>query len=96
MQEHKNKIDVLIDDKIYTLVGVESEEYMQKVADYINTKYEDIRKLDFSKSLSDQNVSVLVSVNVVDDLLKSRENEIKLMQENRALRERLDRMNRHR
>ena len=34
----KNRAEVLIDGKIYTLSGYESEEYLQKVATYINSK----------------------------------------------------------
>ena len=34
----KNNTEVIIDGKIYTLSGYESEEYLQKVAGYINNK----------------------------------------------------------
>ena len=42
----KNKTEVLIDGKIYTLSGYESEEYLQRVATYINNKLAELKKLD--------------------------------------------------
>lgn len=38
----KKDIQVLIGGKIYTLSGYESEEYLQKIALYINNKMEEI------------------------------------------------------
>ena len=34
----KNNTEVIIDGKVYTLSGYESQEYLQKVATYINDK----------------------------------------------------------
>ena len=42
----KNKTEVLIAGKIFTLIGYESEEYLQKVATYINNKIAEFKKLD--------------------------------------------------
>ena len=39
----KNETEVLIGGKTYTLSGYESEEYLQKVALYINGKITDFR-----------------------------------------------------
>lgn len=39
----KNKTEVLIDGKIYTLSGYESEEYLQRVATYINNKLAELK-----------------------------------------------------
>ncbi|OGO85440.1 MAG: hypothetical protein A2Y22_09225 [Clostridiales bacterium GWD2_32_59] len=95
----KNKIDVTIDGKSNTLVGVESVEYMQRVASYIDKKYSDIRKMDFAKGMSTQNISIIASVNVTDDyfkaILKNREYESKtsqLMQENRILKDKIEKL----
>lgn len=41
----KNRAEVLIGGKIYTLSGYESEEYLQKVATYINNKLAEFKKL---------------------------------------------------
>ena len=36
--EQKNKIEVIISGRVYTLMGEESQEYIQKVAWYIDKK----------------------------------------------------------
>ncbi|MCR5331762.1 MAG: cell division protein ZapA [Lachnospiraceae bacterium] len=38
MANKRNDTEVFINNKKYTLSGFESEEYLQKVAAYINTK----------------------------------------------------------
>ena len=40
----KNDIPVVINNKVYTLSGFESEEYLQKVAAYINNKLAEFNK----------------------------------------------------
>ena len=37
----KNDIPVVINNKVYTLSGFESEEYLQNVASYINGKIQE-------------------------------------------------------
>lgn len=66
----KNKIEVLIGGKIYTLVGKETQEYMQNLALYINKKMEQISSVDSSKRLDTNMISVLTSLNVADELFK--------------------------
>jgi cell division protein ZapA len=46
-----NNIEVIINNKRYTLRGYESEEYLQKVASYINNKHQEFKKQDFYKLL---------------------------------------------
>lgn len=41
----KKDIQVLIGGKIYTLSGYESEEYLQKIALYINNKMEEMDQI---------------------------------------------------
>ena len=67
----KNKIEVLIGGKVYTLVGIESDEYMQRIALYIDKKMNEIRKTDLSKKLSTNAIAILTSINVADDLFKA-------------------------
>ena len=38
MSAAKNNAEVLIGGKVYTLSGFESEEYLQQVATYLNSK----------------------------------------------------------
>ena len=68
----KNKTDVLIDGKIYTLSGYESEEYLQRVATYINNKLAELKKLDGYGRLSQENKSILLELNVADDYFKAK------------------------
>ena len=42
----KNKVQVKIDGVMVTIVGIESEEYMTKVAEYIDKKMAEIKKSD--------------------------------------------------
>ena len=42
----KNNTEVIIDGKVYTLSGYESQEYLQKVATYINDKIAEFKMLD--------------------------------------------------
>ena len=69
----KNKIEVLIGGKVYTIVGDESEEYMQRIALYIDKKMDEVNKAESSKALSTNMVTILTSINVADDLFKTNE-----------------------
>ncbi|QHQ62486.1 cell division protein ZapA [Anaerocolumna sedimenticola] len=71
-----NNIEVIINNKRYTLLGYESEEYLQKVASYINNKHMEFKKQDFFKSLDSEMKSVLMEINIADDYFKTR-NQIK-------------------
>ncbi|HOA80955.1 MAG TPA: cell division protein ZapA [Defluviitaleaceae bacterium] len=68
--DKKNKIEVIINGKVYTLVGNESEEYIQRVALYIDKKMSEIKKSEAAKSLSTNMIAILTSINVADDLFK--------------------------
>ena len=68
----KNKTEVLIDGKIYTLSGYESEEYLQRVATYINNKLAELKKLDGYGRLSQENKSILLELSVADDYFKAK------------------------
>lgn len=68
--EKKNKIEVVINGKVYTLVGNESEEYIQRVALYIDKKMNEIKNAEASKTLSTSMIAILTSINVADDLFK--------------------------
>ncbi|MGB8455020.1 MAG: cell division protein ZapA [Anaerocolumna sp.] len=71
-----NNIEVIINNKRYTLRGYESEEYLQKVASYINNKHLEFKKQDFYKLLDSEMKSVLMEINIADDYFKIR-NQIK-------------------
>lgn len=67
-----NNIEVIINNKRYTLRGYESEEYLQKVASYINNKHAEFKKQDFYKLLDSEMKAVLMEINIADDYFKVR------------------------
>ena len=79
----KNKTEVLIDGKIYTLSGYESEEYLQRVATYINNKLAELKKLDGYARLSQELKSILLEFNVADDYFKAK-NQVEMVEEELA------------
>ena len=68
----KNKTEVLIAGKIFTLIGYESEEYLQKVATYINNKIAEFKKLDGYNHQTKENKSILLELNIADDYFKAK------------------------
>ena len=72
-----------IDGKIYTLSGYESEEYLQRVATYINNKLAELKKLDGYARLSQELKSILLELNVADDYFKAK-NQVEMVEEELA------------
>lgn len=66
----KNKTQVIIGGKIYTLSGYESEEYLQRVATYLNGKMSEFRNLDGYHRLSPEMRGILLNLNTADDYFK--------------------------
>lgn len=63
---------VLIGGKIIKLSGYESEEYLQKVAAYINAKIAEFSDLSGYNRLPVETKHTLLSLNVADDYFKAR------------------------
>ena len=63
---------VLIGGKVYTLSGYEEEEYLQKVANYINGKLEDFNSIDAYKRISADLKATLIQLNIADDFFKAK------------------------
>ncbi len=76
----KTSADVLIGGKIYTLSGYESEEYLQKVASYINSKISEIEEFEQFRRLQADMKSTLLELNIADDYFKAKEQAEKLEQ----------------
>ncbi len=66
----RTDIDVIINNKRYTICGYESEEYLQKIANYINNKFTDLREQENFRLLDADMKSVLLQINIVDDYFK--------------------------
>ena len=76
----KTDTEVLIGGKDFTLSGYESEEYLQKVASYINNKIAEYNKIDGFKRQPIDTQNVLLQLNIADDYFKSKK-QIELMEE---------------
>lgn len=69
----KTSADVLIGGKIYSLSGYESEEYLHKVASYINGKISEFDGMEVYKRLSPEMKATLLQLNIADDYFKAKE-----------------------
>ena len=67
----KNDTEVIINGKIYTLSGYESEEYLQKVATYINDKINEVSSQDGYAQLEVDMKKILLAINISDDYYKA-------------------------
>lgn len=68
----KTDTEVIIGGKIFTLSGYESEEYLQRVALYINSKIEEYSKLDGFRRQPLDTQNVLLQLNIADDYFKAK------------------------
>lgn len=68
----KTDTEVIIGGKVFTLSGNESEEYLQKVASYINNKINEYNKVDSFKRQSMDMQNVLLQLNIADDFFKAK------------------------
>ncbi len=68
----KTDADVLIGGKLFTLSGYESEEYLQKVASYINKKIDEYNKIDSFRRQPSDKQAVLLQLNIADDYFKAK------------------------
>lgn len=68
----KTDTEVIIGGKVLTLSGYESEEYLQKVASYINNKLNEYNKVDSFRRQPMDKQSVLLQLNIADDYFKAK------------------------
>ena len=76
----KTDTEVIIGGKVFTLSGYEGEEYLQKVASYINNKISEYNKIDGFKRQPIDTQNVLLQLNIADDYFKLKK-QIELMEE---------------
>ena len=84
----RNKVELRIAGKDYTIVGTEPEEYIQRVGHYIDKKMNEIMR--GSTNLSTSMAAVLTAINIGDDFLKCHENELSLKKELKKAQEELE------
>ena len=80
-----SKIDteVIVGGKVFTISGFESEEYLQKVATYLNGKFNEFNKEDGFRRLTRLTLdyqNLLLQFNIADDYFKAK-NQISLLED---------------
>jgi len=68
----KTDTEVIIGGKVFTLSGYESEEYLQRVASYINNKIAEYGKIDSFRRQPLETQNVLLQLNIADDYFKAK------------------------
>lgn len=76
----KTDTEVIIGGKVFTLSGYESEEYLQKVASYINNKTSEYSKVESFRRQPLDTQSVLLQLNIADDYFKAKK-QISILEE---------------
>ena len=76
----KTDAEVIIGGKVLTLCGYESEEYLQKVASYINNKMVEYNKVDSFRRQPVDMQNILLQLNIADDYFKAKK-QIALLEE---------------
>ena len=74
----KTRAEVVIDGKVYTLSGYEGEEYLQKVAAYINNKISEYDAIEDFRHLPLNMKSTYIQLNIADDYFKAKSHVEKL------------------
>lgn len=76
----KTDTEVIIGGKVFTLSGYESEEYLQKVASYINNKINEYNRVDSFRRQPMDTQGVLLQLNIADDYFKAKK-QISILEE---------------
>lgn len=76
----KTDTEVIIGGKVFTLSGYESEDYLQKIASYINNKVTEYGKIDSFRRQSLEMQGVLLQLNIADDYFKAKK-QISILEE---------------
>ncbi len=77
----KSDTEVIIGGKVYTLSGYEGEDYLQRVAAYINNKINEFNDMEEVRRYPVDMKATLVELNIADDYFKARDRIEKLEQE---------------
>ena len=77
----KNEVQVIIDGKVLTMSGFESNEYLQKLANYINDMIVEYNKIDSFKHSGKDIQHRLIEINIADEYFKARDKAARLGEE---------------
>lgn len=77
----KTDTEVMIGGKVYTLSGTQDEEYLQKVAGYLNGKLDEVSADENYKRLPPDTRNILLQLNIADDYFQAKEEATKALHE---------------
>jgi cell division protein ZapA len=77
----KTSAEVVIGGKVYTLSGYEGEDYLQRVAAYINNKLNEFEGIENYKHIHPSMKETLIQLNLADDYFKAKSQIEKLEKE---------------
>lgn len=83
----KIRVTVRIAGKDYTMSGYDKEEYVRRVAIYVDRK---IQELSMATRMPMQDVGVLTAVTIADEMLKAQDESTRLRRELEAVRAQLE------
>ena len=66
----KNDIPVVINGRIYNLSGYEDTDYLQEVANYMNSKITECKAAEGFRRLNAEYQNILLAINIADDYFK--------------------------
>ena len=81
VMSEKSSAEVIIGGKVYTLSGYEGEEYLQKVAAYINNKINEFDSMEDYRRFPTDMKATLLQLNIADDYFKAKAQVEKLEQD---------------
>ena len=81
VMSEKSSAEVIIGGKVYTLSGYEGEEYLQKVAAYINNKMNEFDSMEEYRRFPTDMKATLLHLNIADDYFKAKAQVEKLEQD---------------
>ena len=76
----KNDVQVVIDGRVITLSGYESNEYVQKLSTYINNKIKEYNDNDSYRRQNYDMKHIMLELNLADDFFKAKR-QVELKQE---------------
>ncbi len=82
----KNQTQVMIDGKLLTVSGYESEEYIQRVSMYVNGKLSEFKKIDGYRRQSEDLKNILMQLNIADDYFKAKK-QVEILEDHIAARD---------
>lgn len=66
----RNDTDVIINNKRYRLSGFENEEYLQRIAAFLNGKISELKQQELYKSLDSDMKNIFLEINLADEYFK--------------------------